>query len=928
MLESISQLGIESKYETADGVVMEKLDFDIDKMLEELNSDEDGDGYTNLDVVYDSAVFRTTISNKIFEQEDIKYRSNALVEENFVVSESNCYNFAKKEIEDLITFLNETDIKLDDPDGFDTGTIFESLEDERVRQTITESNILNITVVDKLAVADGISIPATFKTNNVVDINKDAWYPAEDDLETTEDETVLWDECELGKLLASVVELDIEIVNGDPKFPEDETSLLKDLNGSSVTTPEADNLSKLDVVYSSDIIKQTIKEKLDENTEILKRDQAFVGGNRDNYYEKIEIELLVQFANNEGIDFNNISTSVVFDLLAKEDNRRIITESNILNITVVNKFDGVTDLEFPTDYLTTQDDPATLENEQKINVNAAKWYPADANWKNCELAKLLESVVELNITVDTNDNPVIPETDILLKSLNDENEDGKIKLDVVYESDIISKTINVKIKQDGICIRDEAYQLDENNQITDILNSDEILLLVDFVEFANIEIHEDENQVDAEHIFSILRSRTMIQTEDGLVTKGDVARKMIVTSNILNMTLVDKLALTEDLIFPKVYVLSEDDPSTTDINERVINEKLSIWYPADSSNWDDCELSRLLAGITELDMTASGNEITFSTNEIIDSLLEKTPSDELKLNVAYHSDVIAMTISNRVHNTASVTVPDLNNTIPTSGSNAKEHIIYDLTASRTIDDKIIHIEELDEMLYALLTPVADGGLGVSFASGFDIVNALSIDILVDNLNSEHSLLNSSILHYKVSQSLMEQKQATSDNDEGYSIVTQEYYINDTETTKIVYTKEYEYEGNNFLCSYIEKEEIAITIESLQLAGIDSIEDASGIGLADLILLFGDPDNTNSTLVDNIGKSAILSKIFGQVLISEKFTIGINQYCYYQAIGYFAYHDPFHYQTKVVKELDGVTDVDTLSQSDVKEIVSNFYRLIP
>ena len=487
----------------------------LTKLNKPSNTADSNEGLYKIDVIYSSALLRTTVSDIIFNLEEVLYREEALVSEEFMVSETSDKNISKDEIKKLITLLEKLELDFGEGSSIEVGKIVKKLEDEETRQLITESNILNITIVDTLVQTEGIHIPATFKTEGVADPYKEAWYPSE---------TLNWDECELGKLLSSVVELELEVVDNNIEFPENPTDLLKDLKNDSITNKQ-ENVTKLDVIYSSEIIKQTLKVTVEEIEDIKIRDEAYEGKDKDNYIAKVEVERLIDLASNDGIDFNDIQVKAIFDLLDEESNRKTITESNILNITIVSKFDGVDALEIPDKFML----------DGKINELAPAWYPSSLGWQDCELARLLNSIVELDITVDEDDNIVMPETDELLRSLNDENENGHVKLDVVYSSEIIAKTISVKIsEQEEIMIRDEAYQLDNEGNKTDILNSDEILYLVDFIELADISL---EGGICVSKVFDSLNN--------------DSVRQTIVESNILNITVVSKFDGVEELDMPE-----------------------------------------------------------------------------------------------------------------------------------------------------------------------------------------------------------------------------------------------------------------------------------------------------------------------------------------------------------------------------------------
>ena len=72
-------------------------------------------------------------------------------------------------------------------------------------------------------------------------------------------------------------------------------------------------------------------------------------------------------------------------------------------------------------------------------------------------------------------------------------------------------------------------------------------------------------------------------------------------------------------------------------------------------------------------------------------------------------------------------------------------------------------------------------------------------------------------------------------------------------------------------------------------------------------------------MDNIENSAILSKIFGQILISEK----IGPLSYYEAI---SIKVGKNYEVKTVNEFNTTNSVDILTQEDVAQILAGFSKL--
>ena len=62
---------------------------------------------TKVDVLYESALLRTTVSSIVFDLEEVLYREEALFEEEFAVSETSNKNIAKIEISNLVKLVNK-----------------------------------------------------------------------------------------------------------------------------------------------------------------------------------------------------------------------------------------------------------------------------------------------------------------------------------------------------------------------------------------------------------------------------------------------------------------------------------------------------------------------------------------------------------------------------------------------------------------------------------------------------------------------------------------------------------------------------------------------------------------------------------------------------------------------------------------------------
>lgn len=855
----------------------------IDEIIDKLNR---GD---KLDNVYDSIIFRTTISSHLVGRSDIKFRQVAYKEEEFNVTEDSNLNIKKEEIKELVYFLNETNIKLEGGDGFDKEVIISSLEDPNIRECVVSSNILNITIVDLLAKSKDIAIPNKFMANGEVNLEAE-WYLVNDDLNTSVDETIAWDESELGKILASVVELEITVEN-DQLVVKEITPLLKSLNQRSKTQVSEDPqefISALDVVYSSEVLKETIKKNIlaqekrenQDNTgkNLWILDEAFEDNDRSKYFKKSEIKLLCDFfaakkadGSEAQIDINNIKNKVVFELLAVKENREILTKSNILNVTVVDRFDSVKDLKFPEQYLLVADNPSTTENEQKINRYADEWYANDGKrWEDAELAKLLASVHELDLLsyVDPiTDEIKIPASTSLIKNLNEDSLTSEAtvaetKLSVVYSSDTLALTISDKITSSPqVVVRQVAYR-NENGVYTNILEENEVSYLIDFINLSHIDLDSttssnDGEPLNAETIFNLLHDNTEIETG---VTRGQKIREMLVKSNILNRTTVDKVAKGTDptseasLKFAEAY-----------IKNGVIDDRTELWYPQSEDNYQDCELYHLLESLDDLQIVANGNDITLSIDKNIDTILDNLKTvgheEESILDRVYKSDNIAMTISARLNVTKSDGYK-----LPLYTADGND--IYGLIEGRrSANDKIFAEFEVENLLMAInalnlkFHDENDPNYKFNFEDVFDKV---TLDVLNKNIDT---VLDSAIIHHVFSDTLIGLKQTDGANFK--YIITDTTYLNKDVSTVVV-----NYVGATNE-KYVDTKEIKLAVEILLSLGFTKVEDAQNVGLPQLKQYFGSDNKDRATLIAKVSESAIMSKIFSQVLIANNILTAVE-----------------------------------------------------
>ena len=692
---------------------------------------------------------------------------------------------------------------------------------------------------------------------------------------------------------------------------------------------------------SSELTKQST------GTSIIKfRDKAKVKPETNNGIEINADEIIKALKVIRNLEFDlttsglsSIGITSVLDAIKDENTgeatRQSICDSNIFNITLISKIIEADQISVPGKY---------KDEAGKINLEDADWYPVDNwedisenAWQNCELNRILLSVCEINISDNNNDGVVdMPSTQELLVSLNNPSEttNGSSKLDVIYQSDLLSQTVHNKVKEQedkGLEIRREAY----DNE-TGLFKKEEVKYLSLFIVESGINLDDSETIFNAESIFdNLLVGENPTPTE---LAKSRLLRMYICSSNILNYTIVNKIGggniETSLLAFPKAY-----------LEGNVVDN--AQWYPVNNwediseNAWEDCELNRLLIGISELGISATGNKIIFSIEEKLDTLLDQskiepkdltTNEDNSKLDVIYHSDIMAMTISKRLNETGNgITIPEFKHTNKENPNEVKRiHITKEGRIS--LDDEVIAEDEVEKLLTAIRK-----GLNFNFFSSdpnkkFEYSKILeSVSITELNSKPEDSektrlelILDSTILHYIISENLINQKQTVTENNNGtsetksYAIVTKDYY------TEYISNDDYRMIEVVDDHNYVAADEIIKAIGALSGFGIDSIESISTLDINDLKEKFAPGDNetpeiveNRATLIKQVSDSAILSKIFGQILISHGIFDAINK-----SIEIFKPNEEVYHLVKVEEAKDN-KEVDIITQVDLSDILSTY-----
>ena len=236
------------------GIVIEgdNISSNTNKLFKDLSNKASGSDKTKLYVIYQSEVMASTISEKIVDQE----RNDTIEIRDAAFEDSNRENNLRYvEIELLVSFLNDNNFKIDSNDKEVDGKelnaeeLLNLVDSEDNRETMCTSNVLNITIISKVTASSDIKIPNELKENDVVNLDDSDWYKVEDS----------WSKGQLNKLLVAINELEIDVQGNNVNI--DTENVVYDLN----TTASNNSIKKIEVVYDSLVMAQTISDYIIEN---------------------------------------------------------------------------------------------------------------------------------------------------------------------------------------------------------------------------------------------------------------------------------------------------------------------------------------------------------------------------------------------------------------------------------------------------------------------------------------------------------------------------------------------------------------------------------------------------------------------------------------------------------------------------------------
>ena len=603
MLASLKLIGIEADPNDKNNLIVPE---DLDEILENLNKDLTN-GQKAIDIVYESRVFRTMVSDLILHDESglLLVRGDALIAEDFMVSKTSNDNIKLSELKGLIDYLQTNDISIYDEEkgavDIKLQPIINSLKKLEVREYISNSNILSSTIINQLGSVDGfLVIPDKFKSDDNFDPRLEAWYPESSDT---------WQDSEIAHLLATIVELGLEADSNNELTEPSIQEILDSLGREHALTNS--NEDSLTVAYRSLVIKETLKSKISTANEmLLVTEDAY---DNEGYVKDEEVESIIKLSKSV-TDIESVNLEEILVMVkASKENRELFSNSIILSQTLVDQVSSSDELDIPSIY---KDDLGIAKAAYDKD-----WYVKDSDGRN-EVSNLLDAIVELDIKADGN-TLTQTDTQVLLtnlgreKALTNELEDS---LTVAYRSLVIKETLKSKLNtaNEMILVTEDAY--DNDGYVKD----EEVESIITLAGKVNI------NNVTLEEILTLIKA-------------SKENRELFTDSIILSRTFVDQIAHSGEFSVPSKY--------TDELNGKTSAAYDKDWYVVENNS---SEVSRLMDAVVELDVKANDNTIdtdSVKPTVILNNLHNASKTDsssEQALDVTYRSDIVKETLTDKL----------------------------------------------------------------------------------------------------------------------------------------------------------------------------------------------------------------------------------------------------------------------------------------
>ena len=430
----------------------DKLTSNILSKIKSLNEKNDKDNNkTNLDVLYSSTLIKSALSKQLDEK-----LTNDIVDDytkTLIKEEDGCYK--QDEIKSLVNVINEMNINLNDTSNI-SNTIVDEVKNLNNYSTIdsnkTKLDVLYSSTLIKSALSKQLDEKLT---NDIVDDytktlikEEDGWYKQD----------------EIKSLVNVINEMNINLNDGD--LSSKITNQISKLNNETEVVGLNSGKTKLDVLYSSIIVKSVITNKVEEENSIVVPNDA----KEEQYIKQDEIKYLIDvikvYANEDGsIDYVTIKDKLVISKNDFETNGRFI-KSKILHATI-------------SKYLVEE-----LNKDKTIVFSDSYTGPEQIYIKPIELQALVSTACAINNSDNIGVNIEINTSSQISKDIIKEN---------VANSLIVRALISDTISDN---IENEIENIYDNYEITNgkfVILSSELSSLIDVLALRSDSIKIDAN---------------------------------------------------------------------------------------------------------------------------------------------------------------------------------------------------------------------------------------------------------------------------------------------------------------------------------------------------------------------------------------------------------------------------------------------------
>ena len=600
---------------------------------------------TKLQVLYSSNIISNAFTKPLDDALtadilSLEVRNSNLVKETVI---GTITKYKETEIKTLIDALKELGIT--DIDNIDTNT---------VKNEILNLNSLAITNTSatKLHVIYSSNIMANAFTKPLDDTLTSTILPTEVRDSNLVKEDVLtisrkYQETEIANLINAVKELGITDVNNIDK------ENIININMPS-TTSSAD-LSRLDVIYLSVIIRNAMTEPMDEtvsqlvNDDVKNSDATKVAedGLSVKYYHKYEIKAIINSAKELGID--DLSTTIELNKVKNEilnlnnaattDNT--VTKLDVLYSSVIIKYSVAKELDkqFVDGSVIVNNEVLALsksDTTDSVKITGKYYYTKE------EVKRIVDALSDSGLGVSNLDSISSISADSI-KKLAVLNTTGahkdETRLSVVYSSYIISDILSTKINE----------ALDSNTAIVNPISAKEVFLTTTVKHYKEAEVLEL-----IKFLNNLSSTATLDSIDFGSISLNPTLKSNILSSEVLYYTVSKNIIENTSIITPASLV------DTVDAN-KVIN--------------DQDEMDSLLDAV-----------ITFAGGDITSNKTPKLDDAKDNVNIVTASLIMRATVSDLVtaSGSTSLYVLDSDVTLDVNNNTSEKILIFTATELQNI----------------------------------------------------------------------------------------------------------------------------------------------------------------------------------------------------------------------------------------------------